>query len=734
MSKARVKGPLWGTCVVCMANTDTAVQVTGDKQQLVRVLQHLTGDPAKVAKIQVRQMQQGGHLTVKLCADCAGHERGEAKRPRRPPIPVGGVNTNSIPVIGAAQILNPPPAPAPKRARSESDPITRYLGRSLMDLGPGAKANMRAKTEAERMDWMRLRMGDNAERVAAGDPAWVPNDADVPEGSFVLAMNIDLEDGGPPVSMGGLLFDSKERLLAFAERNGLDAEEAPKRWEDIDRDEIVPIDALMGQIKARQRVAMHDQAGGHTQATLVVDLLREHTGLSRHGVYGGTLLDRDIAPKGEKPTGIVVPVFFVEPEPRSGLVVTFRQGRISAIFAGAKGGVARPFGDTAAGLERACRHLERELGYRPMSTASDFFNPERTKDARARRGGPLLADDLARYHHRAWDPQKGWVDLSALKPSDHCVHFDVSNTMGEVMRLEVDGLDEVVVNQGFSDEDRRMVTRNLARHFPNPTPPYGECWLEAVGVPSKGRPLRVGAHIATAALEGSTWKIPNLRMRSAFDWTGDNSDLGPVWLNLLGIIYADEPITGYPTTMAAFGIGLGHDGEIVRCEWALATPSTIPGLGKDAPDEDAIDHPAVYAVAVTMIKAVLFSFSLCNARNIRQQVVREAKLPSRKAGPRKAGVGLVQVREIRIDGTKAPSVERDPTVPTRMLKAHNVRGHWAHYGPKYGTRLLFGRYEASFYRPPSRRGNEALGEVDHRYKVVPWPKEATKRAAKEATP
>jgi hypothetical protein len=153
------------------------------------------------------------------------------------------------------------------------------------------------------------------------------------------------------------------------------------------------------------------------------------------------------------------------------------------------------------------------------------------------------------------------------------------------------------------------------------------------------------------------------------------------------------------------------------------------------PDQDNV---GLQVFTFAIIKAVLLAFSLCNARNIRQQVVRPAKAPSRKANPRKAGPGQVEVREIRIDGTKAPSVERDPTIPTRTVKAHNVRGHWAHYGPKYGTKLLFGRYEASFYRPPGRRGSEALGEVDHRYKVVPWPKDPkprTKgRAAKETTP
>lgn len=45
----------------------------------------------------------------------------------------------------------------------------------------------------------------------------------------------------------------------------------------------------------------------------------------------------------------------------------------------------------------------------------------------------------------------------------------------------------------------------------------------------------------------------------------------------------------------------------------------------------------------------------------------------------------------------------------------SVRGHFAHYGPEYGKKLLFGKYEGKFWIPQHARGSEEHGESHHNY-------------------
>lgn len=48
-----------------------------------------------------------------------------------------------------------------------------------------------------------------------------------------------------------------------------------------------------------------------------------------------------------------------------------------------------------------------------------------------------------------------------------------------------------------------------------------------------------------------------------------------------------------------------------------------------------------------------------------------------------------------------------------------VRGHYAHYGEKYGRKKLFGKYEGRFYIPQHARGSKEVGEVTQRFDLHP---------------
>lgn len=356
-----------------------------------------------------------------------------------------------------------------------------------------------------------------------------------------------------------------------------------------------------------------------------------------------------------------------------------------------------------------------DVSFEPASTAT-------------RRGGATLQDDVARYGGKAWDRVFGrWVDIRLVAPGVRCVHFNVDNVLALIavepfseqaektytaLGLPLDCVDHETPARDFS----QAMYLTFRDAYPRCTAPYPECWLEFSGVTVDNVATRVGVHVVSDTPERS--------------WLGDpDDDIGRAAFRMSGAIYVDDrfdprkaPVgrggTGWPTIVVAFTIRLDVDGEVVGLDWDVTSPALLMGERRSGRIRDA-DEATPFCL--TAIRATLLTFSLCNARNIRQVVTREAKAPSRKqARKNKDARPLVEVREIRIDGTKAPAQERvTPTSRRGPVKAHQYRSYWRHYGPKYGTGLLFGRYEALIFQPAGRRGLDALGEVDHTYRVIP---------------
>jgi hypothetical protein len=80
----------------------------------------------------------------------------------------------------------------------------------------------------------------------------------------------------------------------------------------------------------------------------------------------------------------------------------------------------------------------------------------------------------------------------------------------------------------------------------------------------------------------------------------------------------------------------------------------------------------------------------------------------------------VEVSEIHVRPISKSyrSTNRGPAM-SPGVPLSTVRGHHAHYGPKYGRALLFGKYEGRFWIPQHARGSEILGSHEQEYVVEP---------------
>jgi len=78
----------------------------------------------------------------------------------------------------------------------------------------------------------------------------------------------------------------------------------------------------------------------------------------------------------------------------------------------------------------------------------------------------------------------------------------------------------------------------------------------------------------------------------------------------------------------------------------------------------------------------------------------------------------VSVHEIMVYPT-GRSTRSQSGEPIGEMPLASVRGHFAHYGPKYGKGLLFGKLEGRFWIPQYARGDSKWGEHEHSYVLEP---------------
>jgi hypothetical protein len=69
-------------------------------------------------------------------------------------------------------------------------------------------------------------------------------------------------------------------------------------------------------------------------------------------------------------------------------------------------------------------------------------------------------------------------------------------------------------------------------------------------------------------------------------------------------------------------------------------------------------------------------------------------------------------------GRRRPGTRGTPLDPAETAQS-KVRGHFAHYGDRYGKGKLFGKYEGKFWVPPHVRGSAEVGEIHKDYLLKP---------------
>jgi hypothetical protein len=199
-------------------------------------------------------------------------------------------------------------------------------------------------------------------------------------------------------------------------------------------------------------------------------------------------------------------------------------------------------------------------------------------------------------------------------------------------------------------------------------------------------------------------------------------------------ISVDIPYRGYAVTFYPFGslrpdriVGPGGyasliltpDGEIKRYEWdGKPEPCVAVGTFPGAVDwDDADDLRGFTALLTYDLLVAFFGFSLCHCANVEERHERLPRPMARERERKKLEPIVWKVLDIKpVRKPRTPNEVADElAAPKKRL--HTVRGHYASYGPKYGTGLLFGRIEGRFYVPPHVRGDEDAGKIAKDYRV-----------------
>lgn len=108
---------------------------------------------------------------------------------------------------------------------------------------------------------------------------------------------------------------------------------------------------------------------------------------------------------------------------------------------------------------------------------------------------------------------------------------------------------------------------------------------------------------------------------------------------------------------------------------------------------------------------VLGAINLGNCVNV------ELREPTRqRAVARRIARTGVRVNEIHVKPISTSYRGRKgDSDTTSSVALHSVRGHFAHYGPKYDRQLLFGKYEGRYWIPQAARGSAEVGKIEHQY-------------------
>lgn len=238
------------------------------------------------------------------------------------------------------------------------------------------------------------------------------------------------------------------------------------------------------------------------------------------------------------------------------------------------------------------------------------------------------------------------------------------------------------------------------KDFDNVTPPFPYTWMEwktkqngLVGV-SIGDITPFAKEFSRDIDHNSKWLCSGMVFLKLF--TGQFFCLGRVTYP----VGSDGQLESFPD---------GNDYQVETFE----KPHFEPG------EEDRLKY-------VDMMRALLFApwmaLSFMHCKNVTLEKSPPTPLALQKNRQRRGLSSLSRYHIIKIEPS---SVKTKNTNPSNMGNAesgkslHICRGHFKRYGPQWGTKLLFGKYEGRFWMPMHTRGSEEFGTVSKEYQVKP---------------
>lgn len=159
---------------------------------------------------------------------------------------------------------------------------------------------------------------------------------------------------------------------------------------------------------------------------------------------------------------------------------------------------------------------------------------------------------------------------------------------------------------------------------------------------------------------------------------------------MLAYGFKDSP----PSKLGAMLIGAPENGSTPVCRYVLCDESEQP------------PSPADYERLVHALIPCLFAITFFHCRNV--QIQTAPLLMSRPERRRLERAGVVappSVRRILIHAGKTLLYDIPSAAPNGSgRRAHIVRGHFKHYGDKFGTSKLFGQIEGTYFWAPHIAG------------------------------
>jgi hypothetical protein len=142
----------------------------------------------------------------------------------------------------------------------------------------------------------------------------------------------------------------------------------------------------------------------------------------------------------------------------------------------------------------------------------------------------------------------------------------------------------------------------------------------------------------------------------------------------------------------------------------------------EVPDNLA-DRPDLVTTAQELMRTAEFTASqalhLMNCRNVTTE--KAGVVPMRRSGrAKRTGAKPVEYHHIKLPGMpKLTGISRrDREAYQAAMRLHKVKGHYKHFGPEFGTGLLFGRLAGTFWWGWQERGDINEGVIFSDYELA----------------